>query len=1132
MKKKCGKAIAFDKQLLRKIIIMSKLCILLLTCTVFTLQAGPTYAQQVKIKLEMKNASLIDIISAIKQQTEFEFAYDSNLELVKLDNISINAQNEKIDNVLSSILEGTDINYKIIDKIILLSKNTLKTTSTHENRLDIQQLKITGTVTDEKGHPLPGVTILVKGTTLGALTDESGKYTITNPPKNATLVFSFIGMATQEIPSNDQDQIDIVLKETAIGLDDVIVVGYGTQKKVNLTGSVSSVKGDIITKSPVSNITNALIGNLPGVRAIQSSGEPGQDASSIDIRGFGGALIIVDGIAADFSQIDPSEIESISILKDGSAAIYGVRAANGVVLVTTKKGTLTKPEITFNSYYGVQSLTRFPSYVNAAQYVELSDEAAINDGRAPIFGKEKVQKYRNREAGYEGTDWYDLMVRKYNPQMYSNLTASGGTDATKYFFSLGYFDQEGMWKSDDQKFKRYNFRSNISSKIGKRLTAEFNLSGRLENLDAPSNDTYTLMGEMHRMYPTEPAYTNNNPLYLASTDININALALMNKDIVGYINDKYRYISGIVSLNYELPFINGLNAKAMYSYQSGTSNRKTWKKKYNLYTYDAATSSYPVSFTGNDPSNLTLTNDQLDEQTLQLSLDYNTTINEKHKIKALLLFERSEGLDSKFSAYREFVLDALDQMFAGSSTNKNNDGSSSENANMGYVGRLNYDYNNKYLLEAGFRYDGSYLFPKASRFGFFPTFSAGWRISNESFLIDNKVISNMKLRASWGKMGDDGSATPFSWITGYNFPVGSYIFGDNITQGLQSTGVPNNKLTWYTSTTTNLGLEIGILKNALTFEFDVFRRDRTGLLATRTLTLPGTYGATIPQENLNSDNTRGFELVVGYNNKIGDFHYKISANTSWTRSRSNYIEQASPTNAYENWRNNGSDRWNNIYWGYKAAGQFQSKDEISSWAIQDQNANTTLLPGDIKYVDLNKDGIIDDKDVTVIGRGEIPELFYGLTLSADYKGFDFSMLFQGASDFNYYSPGWYTQNSATYARFMDRWHKEDMYDPNSAWVPGKYPSTRPGNGIPNNKYTSSFWLEDATYLRIKTLEIGYSIPKTLFSIKGVEQIHFYFSGQNLLTFCKLKDVDPEAPVDNPHYYPQQRVMTLGINAKF
>jgi TonB-linked SusC/RagA family outer membrane protein len=509
---------------------------------------------------------------------------------------------------------------------------------------------------------------------------------------------------------------------------------------------------------------------------------------------------------------------------------------------------------------------------------------------------------------------------------------------------------------------------------------------------------------------------------------------------------------------------------------------------------------------------------------------------EKHNIKALLLFEQNEGIYSNFSAYREFVFDALDQMFAGSSTNKNNDGSGSENASMGYVGRLNYDYDNKYLFEAGFRYDGSYKFPKESRWGFFPTLSAGWRVSNEDFLKENKVISNLKLRASWGEMGDDTGAWPFSWITGYIFPSGSYIFRDNvITQGLATTGVPNNRLTWYTATTSNLGVEMGFFKNKLTMDMDVFFRERNGLLTTRNLLLPDTYGATLPLENLNSDNTRGFELVIGYNDNIGDFHYKISANTSWTRTRSDYIEQASPNSSYTNWRYNGSNRWNNQYWGYKAVGQFQSLDDIKTWPIQDNKANTTLLPGDIKYEDTNKDGVIDEGDNQIIGRGFTPELFYGLTLSAAYKGFDLSMLLQGASNFNAYynnelqNP--FFNNANAFAFQTDRWHKADMYDVNSEWIPGKYPTTR-ANGIENNKYYSSFWLKDASYLRLKTMEIGYSIPKILISKIGINEFRFYFSGQNLFTIDKIKFIDPEAESGRGYFYPQQKVLTLGFNIQY
>lgn len=1081
----------------------------------------------VRKSIKMTNVTVKQLVDNLG--TEFKYSFYIVDDQIPNKIVSVDLKNATIKEILDNAFLNKDIEYIIKNNNITISDKKVL-----NNKKNGAIKKITGRVVDNKEEPIIGASVIVKGSKVATITDVNGNFSL-NATNQSLLTVSYIGYLSSEVKVGSQANLLIKLEENTELLNEVVVVGYGTQKKVNVTGSVSTVNGSVISKSPVSNITNSLVGNLPGLRATMRSGEPGFDESSIDIRGFGDALIIVDGVPSSFSQLDPAEIESVSILKDGSAAIYGVRSANGVVLVTTKKGATAKPKITYNTYYGVQSITRYPKFANAAEYAELTDESEINAGRVPVFGKEKVQKYREgKEAGYEGTDWYDLAIRKYTPQKYHNMTATGGTETTKYFLSLGYFDQSGMWKSDDTHFRRYNFRSNISSKIGKQLTVEFNLSGRIEKRDAPKTSASLLMSQIARTFPTYEAYANGNPLYLARTNIDVNLLASMEKDKVGYYNEKQKHLNGIISLNYDVPFIKGLAAKAMYSYQTASVNEKSWTKKYDLYKYDTSTDSYESSYTGNDPTNLYLSNNQGDETQLQLSLNYSTSLMEKHNIKALLLFERSEGIYSNFNAYREFVLDALDQMFAGASQNKNNDGSGSESANMGYVGRINYDYDNKYLFEAGFRYDGSYKFPKDSRFGFFPTFSAGWRLSNEDFLKDNTVINNLKLRASWGKMGDDGGATPFSWIMGYRFPEGSYIFGDAITQGLVSTGVPNNQLTWYTATTSNLGFEMGFFKNKLTLDMDVFFRERKGLLATRNLTLPDSYGATLPQENLNSDNTRGFEFVVGYNNKIGDLEYKVSANTTWTRSRNDYVEQASPTSAYTNWRNNGSNRWNNRYWGYKAVGQFQSMDEIKSWAIQDSKANTTLLPGDIKYEDLNKDGVINGNDYAVIGRGATPELFYGLTLAAAYKGFDFSMLLQGAANFNVYfseelqNP--FFNNANSYAFLTDRWHKADMYDANSEWIPGKYPTTR-ANGIDNNKYTSSFWLKDASYLRLKTLEIGYSIPKNLISKIGFEQVRFYFSGQNLFTFDKIKYIDPEAPGGRGRFYPQQRVMTIGLNVQ-
>lgn len=1119
-----------------KVIRVMKLTTLLLTAFCVNASAN-VFAQH--ISMSVKNKSLENVFGLIEQKSGYTFIYRDEW-LTGTKPVDLNISRGSIEQVLKACLKEQPLSYEIVDKTVILTRKRPS-----ENEIaPFTVAEITGRITDEKGAPLSYVSIAIKGTQRGTYTDENGAFKL-DAKADDVLVISLMGFTPREIAVGQQTVINVVLVPAVSDLNQVVVVGYGTQKKVNVTGAVAAVKGSEIAKSPVANVSNALAGRLPGIRAVQRSGEPGKDGAAIDIRGLGTALIIVDGVPSTFEQLDPSEIESISILKDASAAVYGVRAANGVVLVTTRRGTVSKPKISYNTYIGIQSNTRYPRYVNAAEFAELTDESQINQGLAPVYGAENIKKYREGQKGYESTDWYNAAIRKNSPQQYHNLNVSGGTEATKYFFSLGYLNQEGMWKSGDTRFKRYNFRSNISTKINKRLTAELNLGGRLENRHFPGTEAGVLMGQIQRSYPTYPMYANDNPDYLAVTNFSQNVLASMNSDYSGYETSNYRNLSGIASLTYELPYVKGLSAKGLFSYQSGTNNIKRWVKKYDLYNYNEATKAYEVGYTGNDPSNLKQTNEQADNSLLQFSLNYEASFAKKHNLKALLLFERSQINEGNFNAYREFTLDGLDQLFAGSSTNKNNDGKANESAYMGYVGRVNYDYKNRYLLELGFRYDGSYKFAPDHRWGFFPTVSAGWRISDEPFFSSAaNMVNNLKIRGSWGKLGDDNGATAFQYITGYTLPQGgNYIFGNNIINSLAPGGTPNLLLTWFNATTTNIGFEAGFLQDMFTVEFDVFFRKRTGLLATRLLSLPGTYGATLPQENLNSDRTQGFELSLGYNKRIGDITLNVSPNLTWTRTKYDYIERAGATNAVDNWRNlENNGRWTNLYKGYKTAGQFQSQEEIASWAIQDKKGNTSLKPGDIKYVDLNNDGVIDSNDQTIIGRGTTPELFYGLNLSASWKGFSLTVLLQGAANYNILLDAAlkdpFVNGSTTYALFTDRWHRKDMYDPESEWVPGKYPSTIV-NGLQNNKEVSDFWMKDAAYLRVKTLELGYSLPKPILAKVGIEQVRFYFSGQNLFTFDKLKFMDPEMPSNddtnfagNGKYYPQQRVLTLGLNLQF
>lgn len=642
-----------------------------------------------------------------------------------------------------------------------------------------------------------------------------------------------------------------------------------------------------------------------------------------------------------------------------------------------------------------------------------------------------------------------------------------------------------------------------------------------------------------------PAFANDNKDYYALPNINDNVLANMDNDYSGYYKEKVRFISAQGSLNYELPWVKGLEAKILYSYTSENTFYKGFNKSHNLYTYNTATQNYDIGFTS--PQSFLYEGSALDDNSLlNLSLTY-TQRWKKHNLKALALVEQRErvypGLNKTYNVYASTYLpiDAiqqLDQATQGTIPV----GSENREAYRGYIGRINYDYGGKYIVELSGRYDGSWKFPKSDRWGFFPGVSAAWLISRESFFHSN-VVNNLKLRASYGVMGDDSdpSFTGSEYMVTYN-PSSPYILGPgNILPGLTPGTVPNYNLTWYVAHTSNVGVDLSLFKNMITIEMDVFYRKRTNLFATRSLQIPGTVGASLPRENLNSDDNRGFEIAVGFNKKIGDVSLNLTPNFTWTRARNVHVERAASTNAYENYGYNSENRWKNITWGYKAIGQFQSVDEIAKSPVQDNANNHTLLPGDIKYADINRDGVINTEDQTIIGRGQTPEVYFGLGISASYKNFDLAALLQGASNFSIafdnemQAP--FFNNANTYQFFADRWHRTDAYDKTSQWIAGRYPSTR-FNGTTNNKLPSSFWLTNGQYLRLKTIELGYNFPKKVLSkTNAISIARIYLSGQNLLTFDNLLYVDPEAPnksadEGNGKYYPQMKVFTVGLNIQF
>jgi len=1106
--------------------------ILLNVCVAFS----STYSQQTKFTLSGDNVSIRDVLANVESKSEFRFFF--NNALVNLDQrVSYRIEEGTILELLDQVLQKNGIQYEIKDRTIILSPKSSDEPGTAAQ----QKRSVSGRVTNSSGSPLPGVTIVIEGTTQGTITDPQGNYTLPNVPGNATLQFSFVGMKTQEIAISGKTAIDVMMVDETVGIEEVVAVGYGTQKKVNLIGSVVDVKNDRFVNTPVANISSSLAGKLPGIVAIQRSGEPGQDAASISIRGFGSALTIVDGVEQSFDQIDPNEIESISVLKDASATIYGARAGNGVILVTTKRGKTGKPVINFNVNSGYQSNTRMTDFVDSGEFAQSYNDALANSGKPLTFSDYQIKAYKyvsgdkavvftaaekaqfeNDKANFANTDWFNVIFRPVAPIQQYNLSSDGGNDKIKYFSSLGYLHQQSVLRSGDDTFKRYNFRSNIDAQITKNLYVGFDLSGRIENSMYPGYAIGEIWNCLINDVPTRAL--NPNPAYPTGL-----GQGTADADISGTRQHITKVFNGSLSFNYSVPFVKGLSAKARFDYFVVPQFDKNFLKAYNVYNYDVVNDLYSISRSGmTSKTNLTEISQESTSLISKFILDYENIFG-NHTVKAMLVSEYTDYKNQWLSAYRTgYLSSAVEQLFAGSSTGMTNNGSENVDGRISYACRLNYSYSGKYLLETTFRYDASPRFASDKRWGLFPSVLIGWRLSEERFMKDNvQFINNLKLRLSYGQAGVDNIAS-YNYLTGYNFS-GGFVDNGAMQTGIITKGLANILTTWEKHKTYNAGFDFDLWKSKLYCGFDAFYKERSGILATRAASLPTTFGASLPSENLNSMNYRGFELQLGHKGRIREIEYSIDGYIAWNKIKNGHIEEAdySKSDVYTRLRYQQSGQWANRYFGLEAVGLFQSQDEINAWpVIQDNNNNKTIRPGDIKYLDYNGDNKITDIDYHPIGKGNTPELTYGLNFNGKWKSFDLAMLWQGASNYGFVSPGEqrpYPYNPSTIFRYqLDYWTPQN--------TDAKYP--RIGlSGFTNNKYPSTYWLIDAYYVRLKNIQIGYSLPPRLFKSIGLTSCRVYLSAVNLLTISNVDNFDPETISSSSDYvfFPQQKTISFGVN---
>ncbi|MXV17234.1 SusC/RagA family TonB-linked outer membrane protein [Pedobacter sp. HMF7056] len=1011
---------------------------------------------------------------------------------------------------------------------------------------------VTGKVTDNKGEALPGVTVLEKGTTNTTATTGNGSFKITVAGEDAVLVFSFVGFDTKEVSVKRQTTVDVRLTSSSTDLTEVVVVGYGQQKKVTVTGSVASVTGAEIVTTKTQNLQNTLTGKVPGLRVIQRTSEPGTFDNRFDIRGFGNALIVVDGVPrGNIERIDPNDVESISVLKDAAAAVYGVRAANGVVLITTKKGTQGKARIEYSYLAGFQNPSGLPRPLNAVDRAVIFNEQSMHSLTNPVITvpDDLIKPYI--DGTRDDIDWYDRVMRDNAPQSQQNLGVSGGSDKVDYFVNLGYAYQGGFWRTNDLNYKKYNFRTNLNAAISDRLKASLRISGVVDQQDRPFRDSWEIFKNLWRSRPDDYYYANDNPQYIYRNQADYHPGAISSSDYSGYHIINNKIFQSSFSLDYMVPRVEGLTARGVFSYDVSIADRTDYQKTFAEYEYNAITNAYtPVNY--QVPNQVTRNFGNNPSQLVQLSLNYKHAFA-KHSVDALALVEQSSSSGDGFFAQRQLSI-SLPYLFAGNAANQVGNastGSVYQFVNKGLVGRIDYNYASKYLLNLSFRYDGSSKFPSSKQWGFFPSVQGGWRISEEGFFKRTEAlsfVSNLKARASYGVLGDDG-ASSFQFITGYDYPfsggnsqaLGSGYLFDGWTTALGFRSVANPNITWYTAKMTNLGLDADLWRGKLGITFDAFRRDRSGLLGNRLLSLPLSFGSSLPQENLNSDRTEGFELALTHKNTIGaDLGIDIGGNISLTRTLNRYVERAADGSSYARWRNSPTDRYNDVWFGLGYVGQYQSYEQIRNAPVY---TGRGTLPGDYIYEDWNNDGTIDDMDRYPIatstnptadfnGKRNYPLLNFGLTLGAHFKSFDMNALFQGAARaYASYGEMYQVLTSNALDFFMDRWHpqdpKKDPYDPSNIWVPGKQAYT--GTSFDIN---SARGIQNTSYVRLKTIELGYTLPSKLTKKAGISSLRVYANGYNLFTFSGVLGIDPEHPSDIYGYmYPMNKTVNFGASLR-
>lgn len=1098
-----------------------KISLILLFIAIFCMHAENTASQNTKVTISQQNVNLEKVMEEIEHQTDYLFIYNHSVDVNR--KVSINAKKQSVKEVLNALFENTNVDFSMTGSHIILSTKEKEKEIISEPQQ--QNKKITGTVTDEKGEPIIGASVVMKGSSVGTITDSDGSFSLTVTDE-AILQISYIGYISQEVAVGNKSRLTIVIKEDTKKLDEVVVVGYGTQKKANLTGSVASASVEDMGKRQVGQTSLALQGLVPGVAITQRSGQPGADGGTISIRGKttlgnNDALILVDGIEMGINNIDPSLIESVSVLKDAaSAAIYGSRAANGVILITTKRAEADKFYLSYSGYSGWQSAIDLPKMVGALEHMRMTNQAYTNIGKSPLYSDAYLKEYEENMATnpdkYPDTDWIKETLTNNGLMQNHFVTLSGGSKRIRTVANVGYLDQNGVIENSN--FKRYTFRMNtdmdISDQFSARIDAHVGLTKRL----APSrSDAFHWMSRI----PAIQAGRLSSGLWGEGWNGD-NPIAFTNDGGLQKVD------SPSAVLNFMLTYkpAKWLTIQGNYSPNYYETHANSFSKMVQTYKYDGT-----PYYSSPQKSSLTNQTDRNLRNLLTGSVTFDKDFGD-HGVKVMMGYQQDDFRNDGHSGYREnFAFPEYPVLSAGGEDNQKAYGWASEWALQSLFGRINYNYKEKYLFEANMRYDGSSKFADGHKWGVFPSFSAGWRISEEPFWKPVKsVVDNLKFRGSWGQLGNQNIGDNYPFSSDVDLGL-KYIFDKGVTSGAGITSLANSLITWETTSVTDIGLDATFF-GKVNLTADYFYKVTDDILLK--LNVPLIIGMSAPQQNAGKVENRGWDLGINYADRIGDFNYRVAFNLSDVKNKILDLKGINETGLTVS--REGEEMYS--LYGLEAEGYIQPEDydQIGKYLYATQYGN--FGPGDIKYKDQltvdtdgdgvpdKGDGVINTSDRVIIGS-TIPRYTFGLSLSGDYKGIDLSMLFQGVGKANGYLYGQGIQTFVEGGSVQEQ-HKDNWTIDNRD---AKFP--RLAFNETNNIQNSSFWMKNAAYVRLKNIQLGYTIPSKLLSKTPISHLRFYVSGDNLLTLDSFwNGFDVEAPVGNGGYYPQMKTISFGMDVRF